>query len=133
MLTKLVDYEYYSESYGGSSIPKLSFQKKVIESSNRINYYTTNRISENILGDNIKNAVCEIAEFIYSQEVLKEKMVDESQIKVSETVGPHSINYSNNKNFQENMILTNEEFEQECYKICLRYLCDTGLMNRGID
>lgn len=133
MLTKLVDYEYYTEAYGGSSIPESSFSKKAIESSNKINYYTSNRINESNIDDNIKNTTCEIAELIYSQEVLKEKVLNDNKTKISETVGPHSITFANNKNFQEKQILTSREIEQDCYQICYRNLVHTGLMNRGIN
>lgn len=128
----LVDYEYYSKNYGGSSIPESSFQKKAIESSSKINYYTQNRINEDILDDNIRNATCEIADFIYSQDILKEKVLSDDKIKASETVGPHSVGYVNNKTFQEKQVLSDDELDYECYKICYRYLINTGLMYRGV-
>ena len=34
--------------------------------------------------------------------------------------------------FQEKEILTPEELEYNCYKICYRYLVNTGLMYRGV-
>ncbi len=132
MLTKLVDYEYYSKNYGGSSIPESSFQKSVIEASSKINQYTSNRINETILDDNIRNTACEIVELIYSQSILKEKIISDDKSKASETVGPHSVTYVNNKTFQEKEILTPEELEYNCYKICYRYLVNTGLMYRGV-
>ena len=49
----LIDYNYYSKNYGGSSIPESSFQKKAIESSGRVNYYTFNRINNENINDNI--------------------------------------------------------------------------------
>ena len=133
MLTKLVDYEYYSKNYGGSSIPESSFQKKVIEASSKVNYYTSNRINKDVLNDNIRNTTCEIAEFIYSQDILKEKVLSDEKSKASETVGPHSVTYVNNKSYQEKRILTNDELDYECYKICYRYLVLTGLMCRSLN
>ena len=127
----LIDYNYYSKNYGGSSIPESSFQKKAIESSSRVNYYTFNRINNENINDNIRNTACEIADFIYSQDILKEKVISEDKIKASETVGPHSVNYVNNKSFQEKRILTNSEIEHECFRICYRNLATTGLMSRG--
>lgn len=132
MLTKLVDYEYYSKNYGGSSIPESSFQKKAIEASSKVNYYTLDRIDKAVLDDNIRNTTCEIAELIYSQDILKEKVLNDEKSKASETVGPHSVTYINNKTFQEKEIFTPEELEYNCYKICYRYLASTGLMYRGV-
>lgn len=129
----LIDYEYYSKKYGGSSIPESSFQKKAIEASSKVNYYTFNRINELILDDNIKNTACEIAELIYSQDILKEKVISDEKCKASETVGPHSVTYVNNKALQEKRILTSEELDYECYKICYRYLVLTGLMCRSLN
>ncbi len=127
----LIDYEYYSKNYGGSSIPESSFQKKAIEASSKVNYYTFNRINEMIIDDNIRNAACEIADFIYSQDILKQKIISDDKLKASETVGPHSVTYVNNKTYQEKSILTSDEIDYECYKICYRYLVNTGLMYRG--
>lgn len=128
----LIDFEYYSKNYGGSSIPELSFQKKAIEASSIVNYYTFNRIDKNILNDDIKNATCEIAELIYSQDKLKEIVLSEDKkIKASETVGPHSVTYVNKSSFQEKKILSDSDLEKNCYQICMRYLAHTGLMYRG--
>lgn len=129
----LIDYEYYSKKYGGSSIPESSFQKKAIEASSKVNYYTSNRINKDVLNDNIRNTICEIAEFIYSQDILKEKVLSDEKSKASETVGPHSVTYVNNKSYQEKRILTNDELDYECYKICYRYLVLTGLMCRSLN
>ena len=132
MLTKLGDYEYYSKNYGGSSIPESSFQKKATEASSKVNYYTFNRIEKELLNDDIKNATCEIAELIYSQDKLKEIVLSEDKkIKASETVGPHSVTYINKSSSQEKKILSDSELENSCYQICIRYLANTGLMYRG--
>lgn len=133
MLTTLVNYDYYtSENYGGSSIPESSFQKKVIEASSKVNYYTFNRIKESILDNNIKNTICEIADLLYYQEKLKENVLSsDTKIKASETVGPHSVTYINKTSYQEKKILSNEELEYQCYQICLKHLALTGLMYRG--
>lgn len=131
MLTELVNYSYYKETYGGISIPELSFKKMVIEASSRVNYYTLNRINEKILNDNIRNTACEIAELLYSQELLKTNVLDNTKEKVSETVGKHSVTYANNKSLQEKYILSKSELNNEIYQICLKNLAYTGLMYRG--
>lgn len=132
MLTQLVDYDYYINNYGGSSIPESSFQKVSIAASSKINHYTSNRIKEPFLDENIKNTACEVAELIYSQEQLKKLVLsNEKQEKASETVGPHSVTYINKTSYQEKKILSNEELECQCYQICLEHLALTGLMYRG--
>ncbi len=132
MLTELVNYEYYSKTYEGSSIPDSSFKKYSLKASSKVNYYTSNRIDENILDDNIRNTVCEIAELLYNQELLKSNILDSSSKEVaSETVGPHSKSYVNKSNLQEKHLLSELELNSECYKICYEHLSLTGLMYRG--
>lgn len=128
----LIDYEYYSKKYGGSSIPESSFQKKAKEASSKVNYYTSNRINESNIDNNIRDTACEIAEFIYSQDILKEKVLSDNTLKASETVGPHSVSYVNNKSFQEKALLSGKEIENKCFSICYKNLVHTGLMCRGV-
>ena len=131
MLTKLIDYEYYSKIYGGSSIPESSFNKYSIKSSSQINLFTSNRISNDNITEDIKNATCEVAELIYNQEMLINKIEDDSKEVASETVGPHSKSYVNKSNLKSQRILTKEELNKECYRICYTYLANTGLLFRG--
>lgn len=128
----LVEAHYYYSVYGGTCIPKTLFLTKLKKASNKVNYYTCNRITENMINDDIRDATCEIADLIYSQEKLKEKVLSsDEKIKASETVGPHSITYINKTSFQEKKILTDTELEYNCYQICIRHLSHLGLMYRG--
>lgn len=131
MLTKLIDYNYYSKVYGGSSIPESSFDKYSIKSSSQINLFTSNRITDDNITESIKNAVCEVAELIYNQEMLVNKIEDDSKEVSSETVGPHSKSYVNKSNLKSQRILTKEELNKACYRICYTYISNTGLMFRG--
>lgn len=131
MLTELVDYKYYTDIYGGSSIPESSFKEHSIKASSKINRYTSNRINQENIDDNIKNTACEIITLLFEQKQLKAKLNDDKSTKASETVGPHSITYVNKSNLQAQRILSDRELEQECYRICYNNLADTGLMFRG--
>ena len=131
MLTELVDYDYYSDTYEGSSIPESSFNKYSLKSSTKVNHYTFNRINENNINEKIKNAVCEIAELIFNQESLVTNLENNDKEVASETVGPHSKTYVNKSGYKLQRILTKAELEKECYRICYNYVVDTGLMYRG--
>lgn len=131
MLTKLIDYNYYSKIYGGSSIPESSFDKYSTKSSSQINLFTSNRITDDNITESIKNAVCEVAELIYNQEMLVNKIEDDTKEVASETVGPHSKSYVNKSNLKSQRILTKEELNKACYRICYTYISNTGLMFRG--
>ncbi len=133
-MLELVDYEYYQNIYEGSSIPESSFKKMVIKASEKINYYTQDRINENNITDKIRNTACEIAELLFEQESLKEKLInyDETNKEIaSETLGPRSVSYVNKSSQQANLIKSKEELEKEVYKICYQSLVHTGLMYRG--
>ncbi len=134
-MLELVDYEYYKTIYEGSSIPESSFKKMVIEASNKVNYYTQDRINSDNITNKIRNVTCEIAELIFEQENLKEKIInyDESNKEIaSETLGPRSISYVNKSSQQSNLINSKDELEREIYKICYQSLVRTGLMYRGM-
>ncbi len=131
MLTELVNYNYYIGEYEGSSIPESSFKKVVIEASKKVNYYTKDRINTDNITDKIKNTTCEIAELLFEQAGLKEKIKNDSKEIASETLGPRSISYINKSSQQSNLIMSEEELEKEIYKICYQSLVHTGLMYRG--
>ena len=133
MLTELVDYEYYTKIYGGSSIPESSFRKHSIRASSKVNYYTSKRIDKSNINDNIRNTVCEIIELLFKQEELKETTLNNNQEKASETVGPHSVSYVNKSSIKDKHIMSSDELDKECYKICYTNLVNTGLMYRGIE
>lgn len=130
----LVDYEYYSNTYkGGDNIPlsKSQFNELCLNSSEKVNYYTNNRINDDNNDKKVKDTVCEIVDLLFKQETLKQKMNDDKSSIASETVGPHSINYNNKSNYQAQQILSEEELNRKCYQICYINLVHTGLMFRG--
>lgn len=133
-MLELVDYKYYKGIYEGSSIPESSFKKNAIKASEKVNYYTQDRINKDNITDKIRNTTCEIAELLFEQESLKEKLInyDESTKEIaSETLGPRSVSYVNKSSQQANLIKSKEELEKDIYKICYQSLVHTGLMYRG--
>lgn len=130
-MLELINYEYYSKTFKGSSIPLDSFEKYSLNASAKVNYYTKNRINETIIDNNIRNTACEIAELLFNQDKLISEQNDDNNVKVSETVGPHSVSYVDKLNLHSKRILTSDELDKECYKICYRNLVHTGLMYRG--
>lgn len=134
MLTELVNYEYYSKTYGGSSIPESSFKQKAIEASSKVNFYTSNRITTNILNDLIRDTTCQIAELLFEQEKLKLSITNDNDSNkeiASESLGPHSISYVNKSVLKEKQILSDKDMKKKIYNICYEKLIHTGLMFRG--
>lgn len=82
-----VDYGFYKDSYGGNVIPSLQlFHRLSIKSVNFINKITFNRVTVDNLSDNIKFAVCAVADEMY-------KIEKTGGIKSVESVGNHSVSY----------------------------------------
>ena len=130
MLTILVDYDYYTDTYEGSSIPESSFNNLAIKASVYVNKNTFNRITKDNVDEIIKNCTCEVAELLYSQDKKKQTLTD-NKIVASETVGSHSKTYVNNLSYVDKDVLTESELETNIYRLCYRYLAATGLMYRG--
>lgn len=127
-----IDYEYYMNSFNGNIIPNESFKKYAKKASSKINYYTSNNIEE--VTDDIKDATCEIAEVLFNQEKLKNKVINEnSSQKSSETVGPWTVHYTDNSQYQSNQIMSDKELNTTIYQICKEYLIDSGLLFRGVN
>lgn len=132
MLNEFVDYFYYIDEYRGSSIPRPLFEKYEIKARSKINYYTSNKINEDNLDNNIKNATCEIAEIIYEQELLKDKILIDSKEIASESLGPKSVSYVNKINYQSKLVKTESELNKTIYQVCKEKISSTGLMYRGV-
>lgn len=131
-----IKYSDYRSKYKGILMPEDSFKNFAIKASSKINCFTFDRINIDNLNENHLNkvifATCEIAELLYEQYQLKQNQNDEKNTIASETVGPHSKTYVNKSNLQAQRILNNDQIDNECYAICLKYLSRTGLMYRGI-
>ncbi|HAB66592.1 MAG TPA: hypothetical protein DCE23_04410 [Firmicutes bacterium] len=130
MLNEIVDYKYYEEGYKGS-IPESSFIEHSKKASSYLNNFTSNRITTDILDDNIRNCCCEIIDLLFSQSELKEKLLSKDAEIASETVGSHSITLVNKNNIIEKQVLSDNELSKKIYNICYRYLANTGLLYRG--
>ena len=86
--------------------------------SYKVNNYTMGRAEklEN-LTDEIKLATCSIIDKMYSIE-------EDGGVKVSETVGKHSVTYADTSN--------NTTEDKLYYRTALTYLANTGLLYRGV-
>ena len=133
-MLNLVDYKYYSESFKGKSISSSDiFERISIEACSKVNLFTYNRINEFNLDDNIRNTVCSIIDLLSEQEKLKSRITSNEPELASETVGPHSKSYVNKDGILDKKILSSEELDRACYRICYENLILTGLMDRCLN
>ena len=84
------DYNFYTEVYGGSSLPSASSKKYLNRASYFIDKITFNRLKGTEVDESVKMAVCSVAEKMY-------EIDSEGGIKTSETVKSYSVSYANNK------------------------------------
>lgn len=117
------DYEFYALEYLGAVIPdEQSFSAAVIEAAAFVDAVITNKEPLS-LSDNVakyRNAVCAAAEEIYKQTVS-----DEAPQKQSESVGNHSVSYSNSSK-------SYEERERIKHSRVRAHLAGTGLLYGGL-
>ena len=124
-----VDFDYYSKEYNGTLIPEKSFPKISVKASQKINYFTQNRIVEET--EVIKYTTCLIADEIMKNENLKNTISNDKEV-ASESVGPHSVSYVNKATIKKEQIKDNITLNRCLYNICLENL-PNELMYRGIN
>ena len=66
-MAAFADFQYYTDTYGGSRIAADDFSRLSIMATAYINGQTRGRIASSV-SDNIKNAMCAIADMMKSQE-----------------------------------------------------------------
>lgn len=120
-----VDYEYYSETYGGSKIAEAAFPSHEKRAEAVLHRITFNRIlkrpeliSEAVL-DNIRMAICSMAETDF-QESKKTPGVK------SENIDGYSVSYGDSGSVNGEAGRTHEMFQS-----AMTYLHDTGLLYKG--
>ena len=117
-MTKAITYDWYSRTFPGGKIPDYnSFVSAVTEAEAYVDHITRGRITE--VTDDVKKAVCAVAEVIYKQSQ------DDVPQKSGESVGNHSVSYT-----KQNKSLAEREAEK-AMKARL-YLARTGLLYGGM-
>lgn len=108
----MVGYEFYTDNFGGASIPESAWMRLSIKAETKLKKYTFNRIKE--LDNVMKCAICDMAEYIFDYESRKGK--------TSENTDGYSVSYD-----------TSESYESKMYEIASDYLLNTGLMDMEVE
>lgn len=114
------DFDYYAHTYGGTVIDSADFGYYERKAEKYINTVTFGRVSEDNLSDDIRDAVCEVAELYFDK-----KSSSASKGIASEKIGDYSVSYSDS--------LSGEKFSRALYDAAKEHLADTGLLYRGDD
>ena len=112
-----VEYEYYTEIYGGTKILENDWLRFSQKAEQRLNGYTFGRLPDEWEGeswcDRAKCAVCEMTEILYADE--------KRSGKSSENTDGYSVSYDTGKSLGSTL-----------YDVVRVYLGDTGLLYAGV-
>lgn len=112
-----VDYEYYTEIYGGTKLAEKDWLRVSQKAEQRLNSYTFGRLPDDWEGeswcDRAKCAVCEMTEILYADE--------KRSGKTSENTDGYSVSYDTEKSLSSTF-----------YDVVQVYLSDTGLLYAGV-
>lgn len=112
-----VEYEYYTEIYGGTKILENDWLRVSQKAEQRLNGYTFGRLPDEWEGeswcDRAKCAVCEMTEILYADE--------KRSGKTSENTDGYSVSYDTGKSLGSTL-----------YDVVRVYLGDTGLLYAGV-
>lgn len=112
----LTDYEFYQNTYKGFKTPSSTFDYYSLQASDEIIANISGYTDEDLDTDNMKKCACAVTDLLYEYDNKKE--LD------SETVGPYTRKFAKQQ--------TSKSPEANVYQIMVKYLGDTGLMNRGV-
>lgn len=91
------DYNYYTDSYGGTAISEEEFSRLAAKASAYIDRVTVGRASEHYDDDRLKCCLCDLAETLLSCGV-------SGSVMTSETVGSWSCTFSSDKDTEALML-----------------------------
>lgn len=130
-MSNYVDSSYYVNNYlqgREAVIPSTSFNFYGMKATNEIRSRIYNVVI--IIDEDVKNCACELAEFLYRED-MEEKAISEATSKgvSSESVGEYSVSYSTSKNAEYSL----QNREVKISTILRNWLGHKGLLNRGVE
>lgn len=128
-MNNYIDYDFYTKSYGGTSVPQNSFLRYSIKASAYIDKITFGRISKMYITDStdegynvpdeVKFAVCAVID-------VDKKIEDDGGIISSESNGNYSVTYTDG-----NAGVNTQTISQKEYEAATLFLNGTGLLYKG--
>lgn len=121
------DYAFYRDTYSGDLIKdEMVFVRLALRASERLDHYTMRRIDQSDISNDVRLAVCAMAEVLFWQEKRKNKY-DGREI-ASESNDGYSVSFAGATD-SERASLT----EKELYLAAYKYLSQTGLMDFEVE
>lgn len=120
------EFEFYQNTYLGDLITDgTTFARLALRASEMLDHYTMHRIDQSNVGNEVRLAVCAMAEVLFWEEKRKKKY-DGREI-ASESNDGYSVSFASASD-EERASLTDKELYLAAYK----YLSQTGLMDFGV-
>ena len=126
-----VTFEYYTSTFGGTTIPEANFIKLERKARVFIDDVTFDRLKDNatLIDDTVKECLCEIMECNYKLE--QEEAETGGKLISSETIDQHSVTYAVS-DIEKNEVDKSRINFTKFYNIARQYLSNTGLLYRGV-
>lgn len=131
-----IDYDYYSDTYGGNLIPQEQFEKFAKGASYEVRLNIHNKDFSDYEED-VKTATCSVADILYNQFLNKEKIQNvvntSEKIISSEKIGDYQRNFSTVSIADLISLANNSNVHKEITTEIEKYLFFTGLLYGGIN
>ena len=126
-----VDFIYYRDSFGGTTIPETNFNKYERKARVFIDDITFNRLKDDntLIDDTVKECLCEIMECNYKLD--QEEAETGGKLISSETIDQHSVTYAVS-DIEKNEVDKSRVNFTKFYNIARQYLGNTSLLYRGV-
>ena len=126
-----VDFIYYRDSFGGTTIPEANFIKLERKARVFIDDVTFDRLKNDatLIDDTVKECLCEIIECNYKLD--QEEAETGGKLISSETIDQHSVTYAVS-DVEKNEVDKSRINFTKFYNIARQYLSNTGLLYRGV-
>nr|DAQ76001.1 MAG TPA: Head Tail Connector Protein [Caudoviricetes sp.] len=132
------DFEYYANTYLGTTIEYNDFSRLSLRASAFLDYYTQGRAAKNAELDALKMCCCAIAEqyqYIDTAKALAQKSITSSLENngelQSQTVGSWSKTYRSGGDSAQQALSSVQTAQAALATIAQQYLAGTGLLYRG--
>lgn len=134
-MNNYIDEKDYYDIYEKDLIPDEKFEEYATKASNKIRSYILNK-DVSLFKKEVKNATCSVAEILYNQYLIKEKIKNISlgneKVISSEKVGDYSRNMSNVSISELEKLCSEEYIKNQIDEEIENQLLWTGLLYSGV-
>lgn len=134
------DYEYYTNTYLGTTIQEADFPRLALRASSFLDYYTQGRAAQSKELDTLKMACCAVAEQYQSIDLARQAALNALKNSAnagaagelqSQSVGTWSKTYRSGGESAQQAAMAAQSAQASLAAVAAQYLSGTGLLYRG--